>query len=186
MFVGTSLNPPSHFSTLESLIPNSQVVINPPAPAAVEEGTAPQPVKTRSQEWRSELFLHPGDCIPWVGAAVVGTVLVLGMVVAGLHEQEKVNRSCGSGVCQRLTHTSEKTRRSEEEHCTRSTFTHYNGCFIWRGLSEIRWIISTCTIVFSTAVYDARTARSGYRTLQKTDAGAFKSDPFAGPESYAY
>ena len=49
------------------------------------------PVKSRSNEWRSELFLHPGDWVPWVGAAVICTVLVLGMTVVGLNEKEKVS-----------------------------------------------------------------------------------------------
>lgn len=46
-------------------------------------------VKERSKEWRSELFLHPGDWIPWVAAAVFGTVLFLGMVVVWLNDREK-------------------------------------------------------------------------------------------------
>lgn len=54
------------------------------------------PVKAVSTEWRTELFLHPGDWIPWVGAAVVGTVLVLVFVVVGLHEKEKVRHVCAT------------------------------------------------------------------------------------------
>ena len=48
------------------------------------------PVKKRSTEWRSELYLHPGDWIPWVAAAVVGLVIILGSIVIGLNEREKV------------------------------------------------------------------------------------------------
>ncbi|KAK4688706.1 integrin alpha FG-GAP repeat containing protein 1, partial [Tremellales sp. Uapishka_1] len=75
LFVGTSLPPPNHLTILESLIPNSQVIINPP----------PIP----GGPWRSELYLHPGDWIPWVGAAVLGTVVLLAMIVFGLDKREK-------------------------------------------------------------------------------------------------
>jgi integrin alpha FG-GAP repeat containing protein 1 len=88
--VGASRYPPFHTTDLESIIPNSQLLINPPSPP--DNGTSPpSTVRARSTEWRSELYLHPGDWVPWVGAAVVGTVIVLGGVVLGLHEQEKVS-----------------------------------------------------------------------------------------------
>jgi hypothetical protein len=35
--------------------------------------------------------LQPGEWVPWVSAAVVGMVLVLGTVVFGLHRREKVS-----------------------------------------------------------------------------------------------
>lgn len=77
-------------------MPNSQIIVNPPFPEALpENGEAPpekeSPVIARSNEWRTELFLHPGDWVPWVGAAVVGTVLVLVFVVVGLNEKEKAS-----------------------------------------------------------------------------------------------
>lgn len=72
-------------TNLESLIPNSQLLIS--TPWTAKEATLP--VQARSKEWRSELFLHPGDWIPWVAAAVVGTVVTLGMVVVWLGEREK-------------------------------------------------------------------------------------------------
>ena len=89
--VGSTLHAPGHTTILESLIPNSQILINPPFPISDSQDPAPMPVKQRSKEWQSELFLHPGDWIPWVGAAVVGTVILLGMVVVGLNEKEKVS-----------------------------------------------------------------------------------------------
>lgn len=85
--VGSSLHPPLHDTDLESIVPNSQLIINPPSPS--DNTTSPAPVLARPQEWRTELFLHPGDWIPWVAAAVVGTVLALGGVVVALNEQEK-------------------------------------------------------------------------------------------------
>lgn len=89
--VGTSLAAPDHWTLLESLIPNSQVLINPPWPGAPPSGNTSDtsPVKDRSTEWRSELYLHPGDVVPWVAAAVIGTVVTLGMVVVWLGEREK-------------------------------------------------------------------------------------------------
>lgn len=94
LFIGASLAPPNHITFLESLIPNSQVIINPPYPAAIsspdEEIEEPRsPVKTRSTEWKSQLYLKPGEWVPWVGAAVLGTVIALGAVVLGLNEREK-------------------------------------------------------------------------------------------------
>ncbi|OCF36855.1 hypothetical protein I316_01452 [Kwoniella heveanensis BCC8398] len=132
LFIGTSLPPPNHHTYLESLIPNSQIIINPPYPviddpgfsndnnhqaAATEVDTDPDsslplflsrraedglpaeppvtaappysPVKARSTEWKSQLYLKPGDWVPWVGIAVLGTVLTLGSVVVWLNEREK-------------------------------------------------------------------------------------------------
>lgn len=43
------------------------------------------------REWHAELFLRPGDWVPWVGASVIGTVLALGGVVWFLHGREKVS-----------------------------------------------------------------------------------------------
>ncbi|OWT41807.1 hypothetical protein C362_00168 [Cryptococcus neoformans Bt1] len=94
LFIGASLAPPNHVTFLESLIPNSQVIINPPYPAVIsspDEKTEAlrSPVKARSTEWKSQLYLKPGEWVPWVGAAVLGTVIVLGAVVLGLNEREK-------------------------------------------------------------------------------------------------
>lgn len=81
------MSPPGNVHTLEQLIPNSQVIINPPWPGRNRDRG--RLVAARSTEWRTELFLHPGDWIPWVAAAVIGTVVTLGMVVVWLGEREK-------------------------------------------------------------------------------------------------
>ena len=57
------------------VIPNSKLVINP--------GAAPD-------EWHKELYLRPGQWIPWVGASVLGTMVALAGVVLVLHLNEKV------------------------------------------------------------------------------------------------
>jgi len=61
-------------AALEMVIPNSKLVINP--------GQAPD-------EWRKELYLRPGQWIPWVGVTVLGTMVALAGVVLVLHLNEK-------------------------------------------------------------------------------------------------
>jgi integrin alpha FG-GAP repeat containing protein 1 len=100
LHVGASLHM-DHTTTLESLIPNTQVIITPPEAVVGDD----QP---SAREWRSELFLHPGDWIPWVGAAVVGTVVVLALVVVWLNEKEKVCHAA-EGILIELMLYSEKT-----------------------------------------------------------------------------
>lgn len=62
-------------AALEMVIPNSKLVINP---------------GTRPGEWHKELYLRPGQWIPWVGATVLGTMVALAGVVLVLHLNEKV------------------------------------------------------------------------------------------------
>ena len=62
---------------MEGVIPNSKVVIIPP----IEEGGM----------WRKELYLRPGQWIPWVTLTVVGLVVVFAGVVVVLHLNEKVS-----------------------------------------------------------------------------------------------
>lgn len=50
LFVGTTVHAAQHYIDMEGVIPNSKVVILPSA----EEG-----------EWKRELFLRPGEWIPW-------------------------------------------------------------------------------------------------------------------------
>jgi integrin alpha FG-GAP repeat containing protein 1 len=65
-------------ATLEMVIPNSKLVINP--------GATPD-------EWHKELYLRPGQWIPWVGVSVLGTMVALAGVVLVLHLNEKVRFS---------------------------------------------------------------------------------------------
>ena len=65
-------------ATLEMVIPNSKLVINP--------GATPD-------EWHKELYLRPGQWIPWVGVTVLGTMVALAGVVLVLHLNEKVRFS---------------------------------------------------------------------------------------------
>lgn len=61
---------------MEGVIPNSKVVILPSA----DEGV----------DWKRELFLRPGEWIPWVTVTVVVAMIMLAVIVLVLHLNEKV------------------------------------------------------------------------------------------------
>lgn len=63
---------------MEGVIPNSKVVIFP----STEEGEA----------WKRQLFLRPGEWIPWVTLTVVSGIVVLAVIIFVLHLNEKVGR----------------------------------------------------------------------------------------------
>ncbi|KAJ1310568.1 hypothetical protein OPQ81_007297 [Rhizoctonia solani] len=65
---------PQSATTLEGVIPNSKLVLNPNA-----DGT----------DWRRELFLRPGEWIWWVIFTLVGATVILFVVVMVLHINEK-------------------------------------------------------------------------------------------------
>lgn len=96
MTIGTALHN-ANLTDLDSIIPNSQLLITPPSPFAPLESDPGRPSEdgppepARPTEWRVELFLKPGEWVPWVAASVLGTVLALGGVVWVLHQREKVS-----------------------------------------------------------------------------------------------
>lgn len=61
---------------MEGVIPNSKVVILPSADERVD--------------WKRELFLRPGEWIPWVTVTVVVGTVILAIIVFVLHINEKV------------------------------------------------------------------------------------------------
>ncbi|PPQ97975.1 hypothetical protein CVT26_003124 [Gymnopilus dilepis] len=75
LFVGATLHTEEHYINMEGVIPNSKVVILP----STNEG----------EDWRRELFLRPGDWIPWVTVTVVVGMIILGIIVFVLHLNEK-------------------------------------------------------------------------------------------------
>jgi integrin alpha FG-GAP repeat containing protein 1 len=75
LFVGTTVHAQEHFINMEGVIPNSKVVILPSA----NEGEA----------WKRELFLRPGEWIPWVTVTVVVGTILLAIIVFVLHPNEK-------------------------------------------------------------------------------------------------
>ncbi|KAF5324887.1 hypothetical protein D9611_004159 [Ephemerocybe angulata] len=75
LFVGTTVHLKEHYINMEGVIPNSKVVILPSA----KEG----------ESWRRELFLRPGEWIPWVTVTVVVGTAILAIIVFVLHLSEK-------------------------------------------------------------------------------------------------
>ncbi|KAL7415849.1 hypothetical protein BDY24DRAFT_380292 [Mrakia frigida] len=83
LFVGTTLHSLDHFTSIEGVIPNSQVVISPPSPSP-----AP-PALAENSQWSWELYLHPGEYVPWVTFSVFVATVVLAGVVGVLHVRER-------------------------------------------------------------------------------------------------
>ncbi|KAG8858531.1 hypothetical protein FRB96_005203 [Tulasnella sp. 330] len=75
LFVGSTKHSAQHFINMEGVIPNSKVVIMPPSN---DEGA-----------WRKELYLRPGEWIPWVMLTVIVATIILAVVVFALHLNEK-------------------------------------------------------------------------------------------------
>jgi len=73
--VGTTVHSKEHYINMEGVIPNSRVVIRPSS----KEGEA----------WKRELFLRPGEWIPWVTVTVVVGTALLAIIVFVLHLNEK-------------------------------------------------------------------------------------------------
>lgn len=77
LFVGSTRHAEQHYINMEGVIPNSKVVIIPPQSGSGEM-------------WRKELYLRPGNWIPWVGVSVVAAMIVLAVMTFVLHLNEKV------------------------------------------------------------------------------------------------
>ncbi|SGY75403.1 BQ5605_C005g03425 [Microbotryum silenes-dioicae] len=80
LFIGVTRHQDQHFINIEGLIPNSQIVIVPWQPDWASDPSS----------WTRELFLHPGDWIPWVTIVLGAATLLLGAIVVSLHFNEKV------------------------------------------------------------------------------------------------
>lgn len=76
LFVGSTKHTSEHYINMEGVIPNSKVVIIPPV-----EGDS----------WKRELYLRPGEWIPWVTLTVVASLIILAVIVLVLHLNEKVS-----------------------------------------------------------------------------------------------
>jgi len=77
VFAGSTKHVEQHFVNLEMVIPNSKLVIN---PSSSDDPNA---------AWRKELYLRPGNWIPWVGVSVIAAMFGLAGVVIVLHVNEK-------------------------------------------------------------------------------------------------
>ncbi|KAF8894778.1 hypothetical protein BD779DRAFT_1609403 [Infundibulicybe gibba] len=75
LFVGSTIHANQHFINMEGVIPNSKVVILPSA----KDG----------EIWKRQLFLRPGEWIPWVTLTVIVGTILLAVIVFILHLNEK-------------------------------------------------------------------------------------------------
>ncbi|KAH9934948.1 uncharacterized protein B0H18DRAFT_1182116 [Fomitopsis serialis] len=75
LFVGSTKHSKQHYINMEGVIPNSKVVIIPPL--------------GQDETWRRELYLRPGEWIPWVTLTVIATLGILAAIVIVLHLNEK-------------------------------------------------------------------------------------------------
>ncbi|KAH8102947.1 integrin alpha N-terminal domain-containing protein [Cristinia sonorae] len=78
LFVGSTKHTEQHFINMEGVIPNSKLVIIPPLGGNDDEAS-----------WRKELYLRPGEWIPWVTVTVVAATALLAIIVFVLHLSEK-------------------------------------------------------------------------------------------------
>jgi len=74
LFVGSTKHSEQHFINMEGVIPNSKVVIIPPI---------------GDEAWKRELYLRPGEWIPWVTLTVIVATAILATIVFVLHLSEK-------------------------------------------------------------------------------------------------
>ncbi|KAF8319364.1 hypothetical protein DL93DRAFT_2124690 [Clavulina sp. PMI_390] len=79
LFVGSTKHAAEHFINMEGVIPNSRVVIIPPSKADVQG----------IQDWRRELYLRPGEWIPWVTLTVIVATIIMAIIVFFLHLNER-------------------------------------------------------------------------------------------------
>ena len=100
LFVGSTKHTEDHYINMEGVIPNSKLVIIPP-------------IGTDDGSWRKELYLRPGEWIPWVLVTVVAATVVLAIIVFVLHLSEKVRSSEQS--CQLLLTNIRTARRRTRE-----------------------------------------------------------------------
>ncbi|KZT11560.1 uncharacterized protein LAESUDRAFT_783948 [Laetiporus sulphureus 93-53] len=75
LFVGSTKHSDKHYINIEGVIPNSKVVISPPI--------------GEDDVWKRELYLRPGEWIPWVTLTVVAAAAILALIVFILHLNEK-------------------------------------------------------------------------------------------------
>ena len=151
LFVGSTLRSDPHFTSIEGIIPNSQVVVSPPSGKG-------------GSSWRWRLYLHPSDFVPWVSIFVVLTTLALCGVVTMLHRKEQVRLhpvlpTCAANadpirMSPRLD--SARTRPSGGEPCTVSTFLQ---CDRW--LSAARCALQPLDSHLSAVAEDASLAIKG-------------------------
>ncbi|KAI6111074.1 hypothetical protein F5141DRAFT_1112387 [Pisolithus sp. B1] len=76
LFVGSTKHTQDHLTNMEGVIPNSRLVVHPP-------------VGKDTGSWKRELYLRPGEWIPWVTLTVIISTAILAIIVFVLHLNEK-------------------------------------------------------------------------------------------------
>ncbi|GAK62023.1 t-cell immunomodulatory protein [Moesziomyces antarcticus] len=84
LFIGSTRRQKEHFLAVEGVIPNSQVVINP-----WQGGRGSENERGGPGTWTKQLYLHPGDWIPWVTVVLITTIVGLAVIVVVLHINER-------------------------------------------------------------------------------------------------
>jgi integrin alpha FG-GAP repeat containing protein 1 len=79
LFIGTTKRRANNFVEMEGVIPNSQVIVLP----WEQDGNGD------SSTWKKELYLSPGDWIPWVMVVLATIIVILLGFVFVLHLNEK-------------------------------------------------------------------------------------------------
>ncbi|KAG2226834.1 hypothetical protein INT45_005799 [Circinella minor] len=79
MFAGVSRHQDKNYLFYEGVIPNSQLIFIPYQPNDVQD----------SSTWKVELYIQPGDYVPWVLVVLIVAAIILGIVVAVLYWMEK-------------------------------------------------------------------------------------------------
>ncbi|CAG8809807.1 20433_t:CDS:2, partial [Dentiscutata erythropus] len=68
-----------YYTSFSGVIPNSQLIIVPYQPPSVFDPST----------WSLELFIHPGDWIPWVLLVLIISTIVMAIIVVILNWMEK-------------------------------------------------------------------------------------------------
>ncbi|KAG0020526.1 hypothetical protein BGZ80_004050 [Entomortierella chlamydospora] len=102
LFVGVTRNQPEHYTTYAGVIPNSQLIIIPyqeedasHLSSESEAGSGENVSSTAAEnkggpsEWTLELYIRPGDYVPWVFVVLATAIAILAGVVVGLNWMEK-------------------------------------------------------------------------------------------------
>ncbi|KAI9311839.1 hypothetical protein BX666DRAFT_1992962 [Dichotomocladium elegans] len=79
MFAGVTRHQEHNYLFYEGVIPNSQLIFIPYQPENVHD----------SSTWEVELYIQPGDYVPWVLVVLIAAACMLGIVVVVLYWMEK-------------------------------------------------------------------------------------------------
>ncbi|KAF8936887.1 hypothetical protein EDD21DRAFT_361844 [Dissophora ornata] len=102
LFVGVTRSQPEHYTTYAGVIPNSQLIIIPyqvedeSRPSASTPGSGQGNISSTAMEdrggpdeWTLELYVRPGDYVPWVLVVLATAIVMLASVVVVLNYMEQ-------------------------------------------------------------------------------------------------